>query len=61
MLFVRSAKYRQRDLANQGHGGLLSLRARQTFLLDGVLHLAVEFKIHDLQSEQFTAGEYSKR
>lgn len=57
MLLVGPPDVRKRNVAPQGHGRFLSLRPRRTFLLDGILHVAVKFKIYGLQSEQLVTGE----
>lgn len=59
MLLVRSANVvQERYLATQGLWWFLPLRTRRTFILDGLLHVAVQFEVHDLQGQQSTTGKY---
>lgn len=58
MLFVRSANVQKRYLARQGFRRFLPLRARRTFVLDWILHVSIEFEVHDLQGQQPTTGKY---
>lgn len=57
MLLVGPAADRERDVAAQRRRRLLPLRARRALVLDGLLYVAVEPQVHDLQGQQPVAGE----
>lgn len=57
VLLIGPAADRERDVAAQRRRRLLPLRARRALVLDGLLYVAVEPQVHDLQGQQLVAGE----